>query len=113
GCQESYVKTYGKWYAPQPTIKLYRRFYYHLHKLVDGHMFRVYQRLQQSPLFENTIVIFTSDHGEMLGAHGGMHQKWHNAYEETLHVPMMISNPLLFSSPIESDAVTNHIDLLP
>ena len=30
----------------------------------------------------------------MLGAHGGMHQKWHNAYEETVHVPFVVSSPL-------------------
>lgn len=113
GCQQSYIETYGRLFLPQPTLRIYRRFYYYLHKLVDSQIARVYNRLKASVFFENTIVIFTSDHGEMLGAHGGMHQKWHNAYEETVHVPLIFSNPLLFPKPAALDIVSNHVDLLP
>ena len=49
----------------------------------------------------------------MLGAHGGMHQKWHNAYEETVHVPFVVSSPLLKTGPREVSATTSHADLLP
>ena len=61
----------------------------------------------------NTIVIFTSDHGEMLGAHGDMHQKWYQAYEETIHVPFFVYNPTLFSGPQSVNALTSHADLIP
>ena len=30
----------------------------------------------------------------MQGAHGGMHEKWHVAYEEALHVPFIVASPL-------------------
>ena len=53
------------------------------------------EALKASKSYENTIVIFSSDHGELLGAHGGMHEKWHNAYEETTHVPFIVSSPLI------------------
>lgn len=64
---------------------------------------------------ENTIVIFLSDHGEYGAAHGGMVEKWHTAYEEILHVPFMLSSPLI--NPVEEvryvDQLTSHIDVLP
>ena len=58
-------------------------------------------------------MIFTADHGEMLGAHGGMAQKWYQAYEETTHVPFVVSNPLLFPRAKTTDVITSHADLLP
>ena len=48
---------------------------------------------QASRVHENTIVVFSSDHGDMQGAHGGMHEKWHVAYEEALRVPFIVSEP--------------------
>jgi hypothetical protein len=52
-------------------------------------MGRVLDAFRATHAYENTIVVFSSDHGDMLGAHGGMQQKWHNAYEETTHVPFV------------------------
>ena len=57
--------------------------------------------------------MFSSDHGDMQGAHGGMHEKWHNAYEEALNVPFIISSPLLPGGARELDVPTNHADLIP
>ena len=111
--QQSYVDVYPKMLAPQPTTETYRQFYYYLQKESDGHMHNVYRRLRDSSFFENTIVIFTSDHGELLGAHGGMHQKWHQAYEEATHVPLIISNPVLFKEPRNATMLTSHVDLIP
>jgi len=58
-------------------------------------------------------VIFTADHGDLLGAHGGMHQKWYNAYEETTHVPLIIASPLLGNVPRSISGLTSHADLTP
>lgn len=112
-CHASYVKTYPRMLAPQPTIALYRKFYYHLHKRVDAELMRLYERFRRSPFFEDTIVVFTSDHGELLGAHGGMHQKWHNAYEETIRVPLIVSSPFLGRTPRSVNHLSSHADLLP
>jgi Sulfatase len=98
---------------PQPTVEIYRQFYYYLQRESDKHIRKVYERLQNSSFFEDTIVVFTSDHGELLGAHGGMHQKWHNAYEEATHVPLIISNPRLFKEPRNAHMLTSHVDLIP
>jgi hypothetical protein len=99
--------------APQPWIETHRKFYYQLQGTVDAELAKVLDALRASKAYENTIVVFLSDHGDMLGAHGGMHQKWHNAYEETTHVPFLVSSPLIGAGQREIDALTSHADLLP
>lgn len=89
-------------------------FYYYLQKMVDEHVDRIVSTLQQTRFFQDTIVVFTADHGELLGAHGGGIEKWYNAFEETVKVPMIISNPKLFPDSIhDSSTVTSHLDVLP
>jgi choline-sulfatase len=112
-CQASYRDSYRKWIQPVLDIKTYQRFYYQLHKNVDEQMYGVYQALMNSRFRDNTIVIFTSDHGDLLNAHGGMHQKWYQAYDEAIRVPFIVSNPTLFPQPRSIDALTNHVDVLP
>ena len=46
-------------------------------------------------------------------SHGGLRQKAFNAYEETINVPIVVSNPVLFPEPAETDALAALIDLLP
>lgn len=111
-CQLDYRDTYKLWMQGTPP-KDYWRIYYQLQKDSDDAMFNVYEKFKSSSLYENTIALFTSDHGDLLGSHGYMHQKWHNAYEETTHVPMIISNPVMFPEPQENHSLTSHIDVLP
>jgi arylsulfatase A-like enzyme len=112
-CQESFVHVYPHMLLPQPPIEIFRKFYYYLQKLSDEYIYRVYERLRASSFFENTVVVFTSDHGDMLGAHGGQHQKWHNAYEEAIHVPLLVSCPARFPQGESVDALTSHVDIVP
>ncbi|HEX9985917.1 MAG TPA: sulfatase-like hydrolase/transferase [Thermoanaerobaculia bacterium] len=111
--QQSYVDTYGQMFFPQPTVDLYRQFYYYLQVEAENHVSMVYDRLMRSRFADDTIVVFTSDHGEMLGAHGGMHQKWYQAYEETIHVPLIITGKPVTDSARTVDGLTSHADLLP
>ena len=112
-CQQSYIDAWGKMLVPQPWVEAQRQFYYQLQRTVDEQIGRVLAALRATRAYENTIVVFTSDHGDMLGAHGGMHQKWHNAYEETVHVPFVVSSPLFQGGRREGDMATSHADLLP
>jgi arylsulfatase A-like enzyme len=111
-CQASFVEVYPHMLLPQPNIEIYRKFYYYLQKLSDEYIGQVYAKLRATSFFENTIVVFTSDHGDMLGAHGGQHQKWHCAYEEAIHVPLIISSPR-FKQPRSVGALTSHVDIIP
>lgn len=111
--QASYVERYGQMFLPQQPSDLYRRFYYFLQARVDQYILEVYRRLERSRFFENTIIVFTSDHGDVLGAHGGMHQKWFNAYEEAIHVPLIFSGHPIAHTPRGESALTSHADLIP
>lgn len=111
--QASYRKSYRKVFQPTATTDQYYRLYYQLHQDVDEQLARVYDRLKNSRFFQNTIVLFTSDHGDLLGSHGGLYQKWYTAYEEALHVPLIFSCPALFAAPTGTDILTSHVDILP
>jgi arylsulfatase A-like enzyme len=92
----------------------YVNFYAYLHKRSDRDMGTVLDALEANRgLRDRTIVIRLSDHGEMGLAHGGMREKAYNAYEETIHVPLVISNPTLFPKPVETDALASLVDLMP
>jgi arylsulfatase len=63
-------------------------------------------------LWRDTVVVFTADHGEMGGAHGGLKGKGPFAYEENAHVPLLIAHPA-GKAGATSSALTSHLDLLP
>ena len=112
-CQQSYVDNWSRMGAPQPWIETHLKYYYKVQATVDEQVTRVLDALRASGDYENTIVIFSSDHGDMQGAHGGMHEKWHNAYDEALRVPFLVSSPLLPGGAREIEIPTNHADLTP
>lgn len=92
----------------------YVNFYAYLQKVVDEHIGSVIDALEAKPgLIDKTLIIRTSDHGEMGLAHGGLRQKIFNAYEETMNIPLVISNPVLFPQGVESGALASLIDLFP
>lgn len=113
-CQQSYLETYPRMLQPTPNTVDYRRFYYQMQENVNREIQKVLDALNaHRAMAADTIVIFSSDHGDMLGAHGGMHQKWHQAYEESVHVPFIIHNPTLFSGRRALAELTSHADVLP
>jgi arylsulfatase A-like enzyme len=68
--------------------------------------------LKEMDLWRDTIVIFTADHGEMGGAHGGLKGKGPFTYEANAHVPLIIAHPAGKAGAVTT-ALTSHIDLLP
>jgi arylsulfatase A-like enzyme len=91
----------------------YLNFYANLMKLQDTYLVNVLETLDSLGLTDDTLIIRTSDHGEMGLAHGGLRQKNFNFYEESTRVPLVYSNPKLFPSARTSDALVSHVDLLP
>jgi choline-sulfatase len=91
----------------------YLNFYGNLIKESDAYLVQILNALENQGLLDNTLMIQTSDHGEMGMAHGGMRQKNFNFYEETLRVPLIFSNPKLFKKARKSDAMVSHVDFLP
>ncbi len=84
-------KNVGKDYSDPKKIQYFISEYYALCKEVDDQVGRILDKLDEYGLTDNTMVIFVSDHGEMLGDHG-MKGKF-CFYEASSHVPMMIRFP--------------------
>lgn len=59
---------------------------------IDSQFARLIDRLEEAGELENTIVVLTSDHGELLGAHG-LYCKNVGGYEEAYHIPMILAGP--------------------
>ena len=110
---------------PAGTTLEFLQLYGWLHSVVDTHVAAVLNTLEETGQADNTIVVFLADHGEYAGAHGMMMEKWHTAYQEALHVPVIVRFPPPESAggagPVEPafvetrqiDALTSHIDILP
>jgi len=86
--------------------------YYAQIELIDDQVGRMIQALEESGQRENTIIIFMSDHGEMLGDHGLIF-KGCRFYEGAVHVPLIISWPGHFMKDLRSKALVGLIDLAP
>jgi choline-sulfatase len=98
--------------ADGATAEQYVKFYAHVHRVVEPHIAAVLDELDRHELTESTIIVRTADHGEGGMSHG-LREKAYNAYDEIIHVPLVISNPALFPTPRETDALWTHVDLLP
>jgi arylsulfatase len=86
--------------------------YYAMIELIDDQFKRIMDCLRETGQYENTIVIFTSDHGELLGDHGLL-QKGCRFFEGLIHVPLIINWPAAGISNCQSNALVELIDLAP
>lgn len=86
--------------------------YYAMIKLIDDQLGRILEALDASGQREDTIVIFTSDHGEALGDHG-LIQKGCRFYEGLVHVPLIWSWPGSFCENERSGALVELTDIAP
>ena len=120
----------GQWYPGQSPLQLYNitgylgtRYsreewrdtwakYLGLVKLLDDEVGRIIQVLKDEGLYEKSIVIFTADHGELLGSHS-LWQK-NCLYEESIRVPLFIKFPADFQPYHKSvEEAVSLIDVLP
>jgi choline-sulfatase len=111
--QTAYIGELGDRAAQQDYVN----FYAYLHKVVDEKIGRVLAALgdaaDPSSLRTRTVIARISDHGELGMSHGGLRQKMFNTYEESIRVPFVVSNPVLFPEPRESEALVSLVDLVP
>ena len=99
---------------PTDELKLnYLNFYGNLMKIADSQMGEVINTLAKQGEVNNTMFVSTADHGEMGMSHGGMVQKMFNAYDESIRVPMIWSNPRYFKGGQKSKALVSLVDFLP
>ncbi len=86
--------------------------YYAMVELIDKQVGRMMEALQDTGQLDNTIVIFMSDHGEMLGDHG-FYLKGPHFYDEAVRVPLIFSWKDRIQSDLKADCLTELIDIAP
>jgi len=99
---------------PPGRDDLWKRFInYYLNCIVDvdAHLGTVLDALEESGQADNTVIVFTSDHGELAGAHG-LRQKGGVPFREVFNVPLAIVHPE-GARGATSAAVTSAVDLVP
>ena len=119
--QIAFRETYPSGYGPVPAVastytnnaQQYRDLYYRLHAEVDGPIDLVRRAVTENG--SHSLIVRTADHGDLLGAHGGLHQKWFNLYDEATRVPFSIArvgeNPT--TGIMIEGAPTSHVDIVP
>ena len=87
---------------------------YYLNTIQDNerNVKQIVDVFDEMDLWRNTVVIFTADHGEMGGSHGGLKGKGPFIYEQNAHVPMFIAHPT-GAAGATCTALTSHLDLVP
>jgi arylsulfatase len=89
----------------------YTDYYLNCLRAVDAQFLALQAELDALRLSDRTIVMYTSDHGEMGGAHG-LRGKGAFAYEECTHLPLLVAHPDVAGGQ-ECRALTGHVDLAP
>ncbi len=120
--QIAYRASYPSTYGPPPAVErayrdraqAYRNLYHRLHLESDGPLDRVRRAVTDGGTGD-AVLVRTSDHGELLGAHGGLHQKWFNLYDEATRVPFTIARIGTGATiaRVVDDAPTSHVDVVP
>lgn len=97
--------------AYRAQLQEWMRFYYAMVTNLDRNVGRILQALGQIDQSRNTIVVFTSDHGEMFGAHG--RRAKNIFYEEAIRVPFLVRWPGHIAPGGISDVCLNTPDIMP
>lgn len=79
--------------------------------MIDEKVGQILTALENKGYLENTVVIFTSDHGDCLGDHGHI-QKW-TMYEEIVRTPLIVWAPERFAGGRTVDALCQQFDIAP
>lgn len=112
-----YKGGWDAWSGAIPTDRpdmwtIYYNYYLNAIRDMDRSLQQIIDVMDEMDLWRDTAIVFTADHGEMAGAHGGLKGKGPIAYEENIHVPLIVAHP--DGRPgTTCSAVTSHLDLLP
>ena len=92
--------------------EVFNDYYLNMIRDTDQSLQQLEDGLDELGLWDDTVVIFTADHGEMAGDHGGIRGKGPMAYDGNAHVPLVVVHPN-YPGGQSTDVVTSHLDLMP
>lgn len=96
----------------EPAVRLMRAAYLGMIKEIDDHLGRVFDWLDTSGQWDDTLVIFTSDHGEQLGDHHLCGKLGY--FDESFHIPLIVSDPKARAHGGRMvDAFSEQVDVMP
>jgi arylsulfatase A-like enzyme len=110
---DPYADAWGRIKEPrrEEALLAMMRGYYAMSANLDWNLGRLMKSIDDAGIRDNTIVLFTSDHGEMMGAQG--RRAKNIFYEEAVRVPFVVRWPGRVPSGSSSDACLNTPDILP
>ena len=89
----------------------YMRRYFRCVKGVDDNLGRLFDYLEKEGLMDNTVIIYTSDQGQILGEHDFQDKRW--MYEESIRMPLLIRYPKMIKGGSRCSWLCNNTDLAP
>ena len=95
------VKGYG-----DEGLKEFMRIYYGAVKYLDDRVGKILEELENQGVLDETLIIFTSDHGDMMGGHGMVWKVNESFYEEQAAIPFIIRYPDLLKPAVSSIPVS-------
>jgi len=104
-------EAFGRLAGDDATWQAYQNYYFNCIRDVDRHLVTVLDALEASGQASSTVVVYTSDHGEMAGAHG-LRQKGPFMYQENTRVPFIVWHPDVQGNR-QTPALGSAVDLIP
>jgi arylsulfatase len=86
--------------------------YYGMVRFMDDGLGQILDTLDKLDLTRKTIIVFCSDHGDLMGEHG-MQCKGGVFYDALVHVPLIVSYPEYLPTDVRDDSMVNLIDIVP
>lgn len=114
--QSTQKHSYGNYVAETWTeeqSKDYLARYYGYVSYLDDQMMRVLDALKDTGQYDDTIIIFTSDHGDMLCEHGMIYKHTFNGFDTLMKVPMFMQWPNGLPKGEVYDGLSSHVDIVP
>ncbi len=110
--QRGASKRLGNIMGPE-GIREYAAIYHGMVKYIDDQMGRVLKKLDDLGLADNTLVVFTTDHGDMVGAHGCIGKSITSMYDDLVRIPLLMRLPGSIAPGTVVDQPVSQIDFMP
>ncbi|MBC9888311.1 MAG: sulfatase-like hydrolase/transferase [Opitutae bacterium] len=98
-------------HASDESRKRQRAYYLANVTMIDEKVGQIFEKLDENGLLENSVVLFTSDHGDCMGDHG-LVEKW-NMYDSSVRVPLVVWSPERYQGGHCVEALTQWFDIGP
>ena len=111
-CTAGFSKRLGDM-AGEEGIREFEAVYYGMVKYIDDQVGRILNKLDELGLTQNTLVIFTTDHGDMVGAHGCIGKCTEGYSDDLLRIPLLMRLPGIIKPATVVRQPVSQVDLMP